>query len=405
MAHAILARGKEGEEPVALLFEPGAGESMKENGCGLTRQFISTLTERDESLFQTLLVSSHRASFSLSYEESFAFYSHRAGYFPMKFYNGHLLAPFYSRSGRFSILRPLGKWSAATVIGLADHLFALSGQPVTFLRLTYDQFTDLSSVPGFSPKGETDDLEDIEDNRYPQLVIPIAKLLQSVEDLPAICAGSFPESSYLRRILRAFEKRYQDSFTLHRLDETHLPQVELLIEKWSADFRSRYQRDRFETPDDDRANIVFPNNDEFLSRPYRCLLHRFSKKVDMRSNFAFVAYMADKPAGFLFLSRTSSHCAALYANLALTQYRGLSYYALYRVLKEMVAHDVHYLNLGGQETNTLRRFYLRFNPIPAEEKEKRCYDGHYHPIFKVSLLDQPSQPVPVPSLAGLGHAS
>jgi len=378
---------------------------MKETGRGIIREFISTMTEMDEALFKTLLTTSHQVPSSLSYEESFTFYSHRAGYFPMKFYNDHLLAPFYSRNGRFSILRPLGKWTPATVVALANYLFELSRQPVTFQRLSYDQFTDLSSVAGFSPIGETNDLKDIEDNRYPQLVIPIGKLLQSVEDLPAISAGSFPESSYLRRILRAFEKRYKDSFMLHRLDETHLAQVEYIIDKWSADFRSRYQRDRFDTPGDDRANLVIPYNDEFLARPYQCLLHKFCKKVDMRSDFGFVAYMNNEPAGFLFFSRTSTNCAALYANLALTKYRGLSYYALHRALKQMIAHNIHYINLGGQETNTLRRFYLRFNPLRLEEKEKRCYDGQYIPVSKVSLPNQLSQSVPLSPVEGPPHAN
>lgn len=366
---------------------------MEEKRSSLVRQLISTMTEMDESLFKTLLASSHRVSSPLSFEGSFAFYNHRAGYFPMKFYNGHLLAPFYSRNGSFSILRPLGKWSLATVVALANYLFALSRQPVTFLRLSYNQFTDLSSVAGFGPLGETSDLQTSEDNRYPQLVIPVGKLLQSVEDMPAISAGSFPESSYFRRILRVFEKQYKASFMLHRLDETHLAQVEYIIDKWRADFRSRYQRDRFQTPGDDRANLTLRDNDEFLVRPYKCLLYRFSKKVDMQSDFGFVAYVGSDPAGFLFLSRTSTNCAALYANLALTKYRGLPYYMLYKVLKEMARYHIDYVNLGGQETNTLRRFYLRFNPLSLEEKEKRCYDGQYTPVYdelsRTDVLQKP----------------
>lgn len=49
---------------------------------------------------------------------------------------------------------------------------------------------------------------------------------------------------------------------------------------------------------------------------------------------------------------------------------------LYKVLQEMAAY-IDYVNLGGQETNTLRRFYLRFDPLSLEEKEKKCYDGQY----------------------------
>jgi len=340
----------------------------------LVKQSISAMTDLDEPLLHRFLSTSHWPLFPFSYEGSFAFYSHRAGYFPMKFYDGHLLAVFYLRDGAYSVLRPLGQWNPATVGKLAQYLFGLSQRRVSFLKLTYHQFIDLSSIPGFAPMRETRNLMDIGDDRYPQLVISVQKLLRSIQDTPAIKAGAFPEFSYLRRILRVFERRYSESFVLYRFDERHLMDIEHLIAKWKADFLSRYRRDHFETLGDDRANLIFPDDGEFLVRPYRSLLHGFCKTNNMRNNFGFVAYLQDEPVGFVFLSRTAANCVSLYANLALTAYRGLSYYLLYTAIKELSAYPIEYVNLGGQETNSLRRYYLRFNPFPLEEKETRSYD-------------------------------
>lgn len=351
--------------------------ARRDNTDEVVPRAISAVTDRDEALFRRLLAGFHWPSFPLSYEGSFAFYSHRAGYFPMKFYDGRLLIVFCPRDGGYSLLRPLGQWHPSPVAALTRHLFEASQRPVNLVKLTHQQFLDLSSIPGFGPVEETQNLADLGDDRYPQLIIPVQKLLRSVEDLPAISAGDCSAFSYLRRILRIFERQYGDSFALYPFHERHLLDVEHIIFKWKTDFFSRYRRGFFETAGDDRATLSLPDNDEFLVRPYQCLLHRFCTKIDMRDNHGFVAYLRGEPVGFLFLSRTSPNCAALYANLSLTTYRGLPYYLLYRGIKQLATDQIDYVNLGGQETNSLRRFYSRFNPFPLEGKETRCYDLRY----------------------------
>ena len=344
-------------------------------GFDSVKRAISPITPRDEPLFASLIVDSHWSSFPLSYEGSFAFYRHRAGYAAMKFYDGRLLATFYSRNGKYFVLRPLGSWNAATMVALAKHLFAHSSRPVTFLKLYYDQFAELSSVPGFAPIQRSNNLQDIEDDAYAPLVVPVEGLVQAVEHLAGVAMGSFPKLAYLRRALRAFEKQYGGSVALRSLGANNARDAEYVVRSWAKDFRRRYQRKQFALPDDDRSGLTFSESDDFLIRPYQCLLESCIKNTP--DNFGSVAYIADQPVGFLFLSRTSEKCAALYANLALTKYRGLAYYLLFEAVKELAVRDIPYLNLGGQETNTLRRFYLRFNPFALEESRYRCYEAQY----------------------------
>ena len=338
---------------------------------------ISTITAFDEGLFKGLLSSTHWVEFPFSYEGSFAFYSHRAGYFPLKYYDGYILIPFFYRNDKYSILRPIGKWNVKTVINLAEYLNSISKQQVPLLKLTYYQYKDLQKFKEFHPLSVSKNLQDIEDDRYNQLVISIDKLLLGTEDKKGIIKGYYPHYKYLRRAIRLFENEYKATFRIEKLAESHLTQVLEIINKWKQNFKQRYDRDNFESKDDDRTKITLPNDDEYLIRPYKCILHRFSKNNDYRYYFGYVAFIENSPVGFIFLGRTSRDCVGLYANLALLNYPHLSYYLIYRIAKYLKKLEINYINLGGQETNMLRRFFLRFNPFELYEDERRSYDGEY----------------------------
>lgn len=334
---------------------------------------FSILTDSDESTVQRFLAQD-RELYPYSYEASFSFYCHRLGFQPMKFLKDEMLVPFQFKDGRYVVVRPLGAWRPFVIEALARRWFRSSGVPVHFSKLSFKQFKDLSGIGGFASVKPALSLSDLSDDNYPQLIVSVEDLVRSVEDSSEVSAGMHPATSFLRRAIRTTKKRFSKLLRIELLDDPKKPAVESILDCWKEDFHSRYQRDTYCSPDDDRRNLEFPENDDFLTIPYLCLLNR---QTDMIQNFGFVSYLGEQPVGFLFLAKTSEECAALYANLAITSYRWLSYYLLYETMKKMSQYKVRYINLGGQETNSLKYFYTKFNPFPLTHEEVRCYDLQY----------------------------
>jgi len=300
----------------------------------------------DENLYNCFFASDSYNHFRYANNWAYILQATRAnGY---KFFNGSCLLTITTNTTKddknfnFVLINPLGEKAVRKTVELADHLGNISGRPVIIKRmdemqekhfLKYKRCKVLKSV-------KSNRLEDQDDDNYPQIVVNLKSFMYNI---------NYDNMTNFRRNLRKFS----------RLNFTYLTTTPDLFEdflgvvlRWKRSFIKRYEeREEFEK---------IPLDDSYYTDPYVPIFAYFSRFIDNKNYLSSIVYVEDIPVGFSFLGKVSKVCMGMYANLADTNYEGLSEFMLYHNFTKAYWSGYKYVNLGGTESEYLYKFYKKF---------------------------------------------
>jgi hypothetical protein len=186
---------------------------------------------------------------------------------------------------------------------------------------------------------------------YPQVIVDVAATRR--------CAlGDF------KKVRNQIVRFRQNRPVARTLTPEIVPDVVKLIGAWN----DLYDR-RHTGASSTLANLKGDNS------AYSVFAERFAKRIDCKTYFSRLIYVADAAVGFSFAGRISPRAAALYSSVSLTSYRGVSEYLLMDLLDELASADIEFLNMGGSETRGLFEFKSKF----AISQLRQCIDTEYYP--------------------------
>lgn len=305
-------------------------------------EYISPFTDEDERLYFSFLNEISKKEPFL-YSNSWPFICQIARYNSKRYYDGKSLITIIGKKynpNYFEIVKPLGLDPIKKVIFLCKVLNKISSRPILIRKLTKEQFMILKKKGYKEPSWQTNLLEKLPDDVYPQPICNIEYILS--------LKGK--KYSALRQRLNYFKKlNSKAQIFCEQLKKDAL----CVLDKWKASFVSRFKNRRYK----------LPINNSYYFDPYLIFIEKFAKRIDNENYFSIIVYINSNPVAFSFYGKISSFCISQYANLADTRFKGLSEYLTYETLKIAHSQGFKYVNLGGSETETLHRYNMKFGPF------------------------------------------
>jgi hypothetical protein len=278
------------------------------------------------------------------YANSWAYICQAARKNGHKFFDGNSLITITAQEKdegvQFEIIRPLGQYAAKKAFMLAQQLKKHTKLPIILKRLEPAQSKSLLERGcRVLEQPQTKRLEDYFDDIHPQVVLDLNAFLGSL---------NLPQMAWFRKGLRQFAN---NNYTIKDLKPHLFTDVRQVLAEWKKSLISRYtRRDEFSS---------VPEDDAYYFDPYLPFVEHFGRSTKREADIATIIYVDDVPAGFSFLARVSDSCLAMYANVADTKHKGISYFMLYQNFLRALWSGYSFVNLGGTEASTLYDFYYR----------------------------------------------
>lgn len=298
----------------------------------------------DENLYNCFFIRDSGNIFS--YANSWAYICQSARNNGHKFFNGKCLLTIATEKKddleniQFSIINPLGIAAAKTCIELAERLREISRCPIIVKKISKSQeeyFMSSGKFRTFRPQSKK--LDDQFDDLHPQVVVNLKAFMNctNVPQLSGFCSNLKKFSQRNLSVKTTAPELFDDFWDV--------------VLKWKRSFIKRYE--------DHGEFTNIPQNDEYYIDPYFPIFEYYSKHVDNRNTISSLVYVDNVPVGFSFLSKVSMICMGMYANIADTEFDGLSEYMVYQNLTKAYWCGYKYVNLGGTESKYLYDFYRR----------------------------------------------
>jgi hypothetical protein len=296
-----------------------------------------------------------------------------------KYYDGDVLLSIGRHNGHYVIVRPLGNIDRR-FLDLLRFLKRVSRRPVFVKKLFPDQVATLQclgdfclasvyardreqAVPG---KYVWDGSAFADDDTYPELIYDVDLSLElelgrsqwlaayrlARADRPGTFHGrSLSRSHYeIRRRIRQFSNL--DIYC--RLEKYHAG-MEDGIRRFCADYFGLSRREN--------------------AAAYENML-KLAQVTDCENPFfRFVAFVdgSTAPSGFFVVERLDRLSAGSYASIISRRHPGLPEYLTTRVMQQLQAAGVRYLNVGGSESHGLHAFKKKYGPVEARTMAMLVY--------------------------------
>jgi hypothetical protein len=233
--------------------------------------------------------------------------------------------------GQILVFPPIGRKD----FGLFPHFLSNLPHAPNGIHFVRHQFSDVVALNKISRTAQakicTPIQETVLDWRYPAHIL-------SSDELSKLKGHQY---MLIRNRIRQINKH---SVRVELLSREYICHVESLISRWA----------RLHTTN--QPTVVD------LMNPYLEILSMYRKG---NGNLKGLVFFVDEQAEGVTIwdvSNRSNKTANIYVNLCNTNYKGLSELALVSVAQRVSQEGVHFLNLGGSETESLDRYKKKFAP-------------------------------------------
>ena len=320
---------------------------------------VSSLTDLDEPLYESLFQSDSQKN-PHCYGNSWAYICQAARYNPLKFFDNRTLVTFSNSRiphGHIRLIHPIGKDIPQKINMICRQVKTFTIQPILITKLQFKDYNDLKTYGFKDPVWNTEALEELPDDIFPQ---PICKLQKYFKNSDICPTGS--ELSKLRGKISRL-KKYQIEFRLENLTIEKKSDAIQALKAWKDFFVKRYSQ----------KNYILPHANSYYLDPYSVLISKIASKIDNYKYFSLICYADDIPVGLSLLARISDITVAQYINICSNFYKGLSEYLSLSTFKAAFQAGYKYVNMGGSETKTLFEYNQKFAP--------ESYEKDYYLIF------------------------
>ena len=332
---------------------------MKKNILFLNLPNVSPLTDFDEELYESFFRDDSLQN-PYCYGNSWAYICQAARYNPFKFNDEQTLVTFSNSrtpSGPLHFIHPVGKDIPQKINLLCRKIRSINSQPIIINKLRLEDYNILKSHGFKDPVWNSNSIEELPDDVYPQPVCKLQKYFKNGDIYPH---GS--KLSKLRGKISRFRK-YQIDFRFENLTNEKTGDAMQALMAWKDFFMKRYNQKKY----------ILPVEDSYYYDPYSVLINKIAPKIDNYNYFSLLCYADNMPVGLSLLARISDKTVAQYINICSNFYKGLSEFLALSTFRTAFQAGYKYVNMGGSETKTLFEYNQKFTPD--------SYEHDYYLVF------------------------